>query len=178
MTQELSTEFAELYESHYPRVRRQVLKMVREPDLAEDLAQEAFLRSWRAFPRWERRCKFATWITRIAINVVSEHFRRGKHRRALPLDADGCRIDVGRDSSADVAAAIHEAIGELTPAEISNIILHHVQGFTHEEIAEKLGSTVGSSKSHVVRAVHRLRKVLWVEQQRTFVEVSKGDRAA
>ena len=80
--------FERLYRSHVDRVHGLCVRMTRNPATAEDCTQQAFIKAWSALPRFERRSSFATWLHRIAVNIVLMH-RRSKFDLAPTISPDG-----------------------------------------------------------------------------------------
>ena len=150
--------FRELYRRHTPRLHQFVLRIVggAEAD-AEDVVQETWIRAVEKLDGFRWEAQFATWLTGIGLNVARGLLRR-QGRWEVPMDPDtpeGWRPPAPDGERIDLERAI-----ALLPAGYRTVlILHDVEGFTHEEIGERLGVTAGTSKSqlsHARRAVRRL----------------------
>lgn len=148
--------FRQLFRRHTPRLYAIALRLCAgRPDEAEDAVQVAWLRAARRLDRFEWRSSLATWLTGIAINCVREARRRSVpevvpadvlERLPAPLVPVGDRVDLDR-----AIAALPEGYRDV-------LVLHDVEGLTHEEIAAALGIAAGTSKSqlfHARRAVRR-----------------------
>jgi RNA polymerase sigma-70 factor, ECF subfamily len=148
--------------------------MVGNPADAEDLAQEAFLQLFRKIATFRGESAFSTWLHRMTVNVVLMRLRK----KTLPTDSleeslehdaesTGPKRDVGapdlRLSGAVDRVNLERAIEKLPPGYRSVFILHDVQGYEHNEIADIMGCSVGNSKSQLHKARTRLRELLQEE---------------
>jgi RNA polymerase sigma-70 factor (ECF subfamily) len=160
--------FAALVEAHQHRVVGAVAKMLGDTADAEDIAQQVFIRVWKAAARYQPSAKFTTWLYKITRNLVFNELRRRK-RRSLVARED----ETPRDS-ADVAAAapdqallerelqdaIQAAISSLPETQRMAIILRRYDGLAYEQIAEVLDLTVPAVKSALFRARTELKNRL------------------
>lgn len=150
--------FEALYLRHTPTVYRFVLRLTGgDVPEAEDILQDAWLKAARSLARFEWRSEFRTWLMGIAFNQFRELARRNGRRIAtveaeweVPVAAaePGGRIDLER------------AIALLPPGFRTILVLHDVEGFTHREIAERLGVSDGTSKSQLHEARKAMRRLL------------------
>ncbi|HVZ60519.1 MAG TPA: sigma-70 family RNA polymerase sigma factor [Terriglobales bacterium] len=168
-------EFAELVQTHQRRIYRILMGFVRDPDEADTLTQECFLRAYRSWGHFRGECSMSTWLTRIAINLARDaarNRRRGFWRRLLSLHAereDSPAIDTpGRGASPEQALlareeleAVWEAVHRLPEQQKTVFFLRFVEEMPLEEIAETLEIETGTVKSHLSRAVNALRKKRW-----------------
>jgi RNA polymerase sigma-70 factor (ECF subfamily) len=163
--------FERIYEIHRRRVYSLCLRMVSNTTEAEDLTQEAFLQLFRKIGTFRGESAFSTWLHRLAVNVVLMRLRK----KSLPessLDeatdpddeGDGPRRDFGapdlRLSGAVDRMNLQRAIEELPQGYRAVFVLHDVQGYEHNEIADIMGCSVGNSKSQLHKARMRLRELL------------------
>jgi RNA polymerase sigma-70 factor (ECF subfamily) len=136
--------FEFLYQMHSRRVYALCLRMVSNPADAEDLAQEAFLQLFRKIGTFRGESAFSTWLHRMTVN--------------------GPKRDVGaadlRLSGAVDRVNLERSIEQLPPGYKTVFVLHDVQGFEHNEIANIMGCSVGNSKSQLHKARTRLRELL------------------
>jgi RNA polymerase sigma-70 factor (ECF subfamily) len=156
--------FERLYREHAGRVHGLCLRMVRDHALAEDCTQETFVNAWRALARFETRSRFATWIHRIAVNVVLA--RRRRRSPALdPLEDVGDGLDEGwtLDSPVEVDE-IEAAIGALPEGARDVLVLCALYGHSHGEAAQMLGIAEGTCKAQLHRARVLLRVALAGEE--------------
>jgi RNA polymerase sigma-70 factor, ECF subfamily len=140
--------------------------MTGSPAEAEDLAQDIFIHLFHKIGGFRGESAFTTWLHRMTINQVLMHFRRKKRRRAQPvedveLSAEACdRVEfAGRPPVLD-QIALADALAKLPHGYRTVLILHDVEGYEHEEIAQRLGCATGTSKSQLHKARLRLRKLL------------------
>ena len=151
-----------------------VFRMVRDRELAEDLAQETFVKALNAIESYRPEFKFSSWIFKIANNAAIDHLRR-RELDTLSLDGSphaetpeamqatalqiGARQETPLDTveAKELGSAIEAAIGSLRPEYRSCILLRHVEGRAYEEIAEILNLPLGTVKTYIHRARHELR---------------------
>jgi RNA polymerase sigma-70 factor (ECF subfamily) len=169
-----SAAFEYLYQLHGRRVYALCLRMVRNPADAEDLMQEAFLQLFRKISTFRGESAFFTWLHRMAVNVVLMRLRK-KFLRTASLEettepdeeTGGPRKEVGapdlRLSGAVDRVNLERWIGKLPLGSRTIFVLHDVQGYEHNEIADIMGCSVGNSKSQLHKARARLRKLLQEE---------------
>ncbi len=154
-----------------------VLRMVRDRQLAEDLAQETFVKALNAIATYRPEYKFSSWIFKIANNAAIDHLRRrevntlsldGAPNATSQDDIEATALQVGDKSetplaeleSRELGSAIERAIGQLRPEYRSCILLRHVEGLAYEEIAQMLDLPLGTVKTYIHRARHELRGML------------------
>src|SRR3954467_386214 len=151
-----------LWTRHAPHIDMVVRRLVGfDPDLAEDIAQEVWIPIFRALPSYRGDSQFSTWAHRIAVNRTLNALRRTKRLAAIEtsVEEDTASIEMDTERSF-VAASIEMATAKLSPGARTVFVLHDVEGYTHEEIAEELGITSGGSKSQLFKARAKLRKLL------------------
>jgi RNA polymerase sigma-70 factor, ECF subfamily len=158
--------FRVLYARHTPALYAMAMRLTGQPADAEDAVHDAWLRAVEALPRFEWRASLRTWLVSILLNRLRELERQERH--VLPLEdeltTDGPPERLPRDvDPLDLEAAIHA----LPPGYRRVLVLHDVEGFTHEDIAALLGVSPGTSKSQLSHARRRLRRVLSSEEQET-----------
>jgi len=171
--------FGQLVGRHQHAVVGTIAKMIGSPEGAEDLAQQVFVRVWRAAPRYERRAKFTTWLFTILRNLVFNETRRRKRRPEVSLEVEmggedgGVRrevVDPGALSAdeemhqLELERAVAVAIAELPEKQRLAVLLRRDQDMPYEEIAEVLGLSVSAVKSQLFRARTSLKEKLsgWV----------------
>ena len=149
-----------LYERYSPRVFAVVRRIAGEDDLAQDYAQEAWIRAIRALPTFRGDARFSTWLHRIAVNSALQALRKADTRmkREAPMPE---AVPV-RPAEGDVLLGdLLERAMDLLPDGMRQVlILHDVEGYTHEEIGEFLGVTSGTSKSQLFKARAKMREML------------------
>jgi RNA polymerase sigma-70 factor (ECF subfamily) len=150
-----------LYERYAPRVYATVRRFADDDALAEDWAQEAWVAALRGLSRFRGAAQFSTWLHRIAINSALQG-RRGRERRA-GREAPLPEFLPGEDTAnggALLRFRLEDAMRELPPGMRQVLILHDVEGYTHEEVAESLGISPGTSKSQLFKARAKMRELL------------------
>lgn len=166
----------ELYRLYSPRVYAIVKRLAGDDALAEDWAQEAWVRIFRALGTFRAEARFTTWLHRIAVNSAL-HGRRWRDRRVIreaPLDDTIPMRAVTEDALLRVK--LEKAIAALPERMRQVLVLHDVEGYTHEDIAEFLGVNVGTSKSQLFKARARMREMLSTERANRSIEI-EGVRA-
>jgi len=162
--------FEELYARHKARVFSLCLRMSNNYAHAEELTQETFLQLYRKIASFRGESAFSTWLYRLSVNVVLTRFRR-KRLLEVPLEegAEGSTADerpkeMGqRDRVLDGSlhrVDLEQAIRRLSPGYRLVFLLHDVEGYEHQEIAEMLSCSVGNSKSQLHNARMKLRTLL------------------
>jgi len=154
-----------------------VYRMVRDRTLAEDLAQETFVKVLNALESYRPEYKFSSWIFKIANNAAIDHLRR-RELDTLSLDgapdartadevaatalqaADHAESPLEELESRETGSAIERAIGRLRPEYRTCILLRHVEGRSYEEIADVMDLPLGTVKTYIHRARLELREYL------------------
>jgi RNA polymerase sigma-70 factor (ECF subfamily) len=150
----------ELHRRYAPRVFAVVRRLAGDDSLAEDWAQEAWIRAIRALPTFRGEARFSTWIHRIAVNSAL-HGRRWRERRAKNEVALPLTLTVSeRPDEPVLRIALERALDALPAGMRQVLVLHDVEGYTHEEIGVTLGITPGTSKSQLFKARARMRRAL------------------
>jgi RNA polymerase sigma-70 factor, ECF subfamily len=150
--------FERLYREHVGRVNGLCLRLTRDHDQAADCTQEAFIKAWKALPKFEARASFSTWLHRIAVNTVLER-RRSPSRREEQLP-EGEEIEA-TEWSFDTPveeAELEAAIQSLPPGARDVLVLCGLYGYEHNEAAQMLGVAVGTCKAQLHRARALLRE--------------------
>ena len=150
----------QLYERHAPRVYALVRRLAGDDALAEDWAQEAWIRALHALPKFRGDARFSTWLHRIAVNSALHGKRWSDRRRgretAVEIEA---AVDPGVDRSL-LRDRIEAALERLPLGMRHVLVLHDIEGYTHEEIGSMLGITAGTSKSQLFKARAKMRELL------------------
>jgi RNA polymerase sigma-70 factor (ECF subfamily) len=169
--------FRELVRRYERPVFSLVYRMVRDRELAEDLAQDAFVKVLNHIDKYSPEFKFSSWLFKIANNVAIDHLRRrrldtisidGSPHASSASDVEATTIELSADQesaldeleSKELGTAIEQAIAALRPEYRACIMLRHVEGRSYEEIAATLDLPLGTVKTYIHRARHELRKAL------------------
>ena len=147
------------------------------PDLADDIAQEAFIKAWRNLAAFRGDCTFSTWLYRIAVNCAKDGIRAASRRPAVSLsemtgdgDEDGEEWDVPVTSGEtlpeeaaekkELILAVSRAVESLPDEQRQVIVLRDLSGLSYQEISEKLGLELGTVKSRINRGRQNLKTIL------------------
>jgi RNA polymerase sigma-70 factor (ECF subfamily) len=150
-----------LWSRHSPHIDAVVRRLVGDPDLAADIAQDVWIQIFRALPGYRGDSQFGTWAHRIAVNRTLNALRKVRRLAKIEVDIEDDSASVDQDGERTLLAqTIEEATRKLSPGAREVFLLHDVQGYTHEEIAKELGITSGGSKSQLFKARAKLRKLL------------------
>ncbi|MEZ4417498.1 MAG: sigma-70 family RNA polymerase sigma factor [Gemmatimonadota bacterium] len=149
-----------LYERYSPRVYAVVRRIAADEDLAHDYAQEAWIRAIRALPTFRGDARFSTWLHRIAVNSALQALRRAetRTRREQPMPETVPVPPASGDAL--LQQQLEGALNRLPEGMREVLILHDVEGYTHEEIGDLLGVTAGTSKSQLFKARAKMRAML------------------
>ncbi|MDP2578146.1 MAG: sigma-70 family RNA polymerase sigma factor [Gemmatimonadota bacterium] len=157
-----ATAFERLYQEHHTRIYALCLRMMRDADLAEELTQDVFVRLYERLSSFRGASSFATWLHRLAVNVVLNHLRSGRRRAGHEQKMyDAARYKTAvKDAMPETRMTLETAIAELPPGAREVLVLHDIEGYRYREIAEVTGTAVGTVKSQLHRARKLLREVL------------------
>jgi RNA polymerase sigma-70 factor (ECF subfamily) len=153
-----------LYDAHVGRVHRLAYRLTGDPDLAEEVTQDTFVKAIAHLDRFRGESALMTWLHRITVTLALNAVRRMKRQqgRESPIeDAESVAgRDVGRGVDPIVRERLHRAIDALPEIYRTMVVLHDFEGYSHVEIAEALGVAVGTCKSRLFIARTRLRATL------------------
>src|SRR5579859_873636 len=133
--------FEQLIVDHSPRVYRLLVRMLGSATDAEDVAQETFMKAWRALPRFRGEAQFSTWLFRIAVNEANRRLAREARRYTVPIDDAALQIPdlskgpAARAESDELEAFLELCVSELPPDYRAAVVLRDVEGLTNEEAA-------------------------------------------
>jgi RNA polymerase sigma-70 factor (ECF subfamily) len=154
--------FGVLVSRYRERVINVVYRMCGDVGLAEDAAQEAFVRAWQSLPRYNHRGTFLAWLCRIAVNRALDQLRRDRPT----VDVDLLPLRTGelgperRAEKTEMQERVQEAVLALPPASRSALVLREYEGLSYREIAEALDIPIGTVMSRLNYARSRLREML------------------
>ena len=161
--------FEELMQSHESRIYAIALRMMGNREDAQDCAQEAMVRIYRAMGSFKGQSALATWIYRITMNTCLDELRRRKARKVTSLDSlvdnGWSPTDTGDTPEehglrVEKQNALNQAIQSLPDDMRAAIILRDVKGYSYDEIASILDANVGTIKSRISRGRDKLREIL------------------
>jgi RNA polymerase sigma-70 factor (ECF subfamily) len=155
--------FEQLYRENAGRIYALCLRLeVGDSAGATELMQDVFIRAWRRLSTFRGECAFSSWLHRLAVNTMLENARSDRRRiaRVLPMD-DTSRLEgAARSTGMDLRMDMEDAIASLPKGARLAFVLHDVEGYQHQEIAEQLGVSVGTIKAQLHRARRLLRERL------------------
>jgi RNA polymerase sigma-70 factor (ECF subfamily) len=155
--------FELLYRQHAGRIYALCLRLkAGDSSEATELMQDVFIRAWRGISTFRGDSAFGSWLHRLAVNTMLENARGEQRRiaRVLPMD-DTSRLEgAARSSGVDLRMDMEEAIASLPQGARLAFVLHDVEGYQHQEIAARLGVSVGTIKAQLHRARRLLRERL------------------
>ena len=158
--------FEELYTHYFPKVRGFCLRKTSDPALAEDIAQEAFVRAFERIDQFGGPKHFGGWVGTIAANLITDHYRR-KRNTEVSLDAKEDAADRGPSYEIDpirniqrddTSRLVRIALDKLEPRQREALVMHEIKGMTCAAVGEQLGISEVAAESLLARARRRLRK--------------------
>jgi RNA polymerase sigma-70 factor (ECF subfamily) len=180
--------FEMLVVKYQRRIERLIGRMVRDVDLVPDIAQETFIRAYRALPQFRGESAFYTWLYRIAVNTAKKALMEMKRDPTVTESALAARDDDDETSrvenelsdgetpdavlaSKQVAAAVNSAMLSLSEELRQAITLREIEGLSYEEIAELMSCPIGTVRSRIFRAREAI-----AERLRPLLGTREGDR--
>lgn len=158
------TAFEELYTRYFPRVRAFCYRKTGNPELAQDITQEAFTRAFERIDGFGGPKRFASWVGTIAANLVTDHYRR-KSTSDVPLDTglETDRLAAEDDPLADIERqsareAVRPALDRLKPRQREALLLHEIEGLSCAAVGRRFGISEGAAESLVARGRRKLRR--------------------
>ncbi len=155
--------FELIYNEHSGRVYALCLRLMGgEQTAATELMQDVFIRAWKNLDRFRGESAFSSWLHRLAVNAMLENARSDKRRTARVLSMeDTSQIGAfAPGDSPELRMDLESAIARLPAGARTAFVLHDIEGYQHQEIAEQLGVAVGTVKAQLHRAHKLLIKAL------------------
>ena len=166
-------DFEQIVAAHRLRIYRFALASLRDPDAAETVTQDCFLKAYRSWDAFRGEASVQTWLMKIAVNLIRDtartrrfQFWRRARTSAILMDAGGQFIPDGRSSPEDRLSArqqieaVWKAVDGLSAAQRRVFLLHFLEGMKPAEMEEVTGMTNGAVRVHLHRAVMKVRQVL------------------
>jgi RNA polymerase sigma-70 factor (ECF subfamily) len=152
----------ELYDAQAPRVFRLAFRLTGDEQLAQEMTQETFIRAFAQLDKFRGESALSTWLHRVTLSVTSNAMRKVKRFREREADLDEALTvsSPAREADIDLKESLHKAIDELPEIYRTTLVMHDVEGYTHEEIATVLGVAEGTCKSRLSVARAQLREKL------------------
>jgi RNA polymerase sigma factor (sigma-70 family) len=153
--------FAQLVTMHQGRVRAVLRKLTHGNQAhADELAQETFIKAWRALPGFQHDAQWSTWLHRIAYLEFLQHQRRWGKESGLTSHEAMVPAGVASQHAHDLRLDLEKALAQLHPLEKTAIVYCYHGGMNHSEVAHVMGLPLGTVKSHVLRGRAKLQKLL------------------
>lgn len=165
--------FEELVFRHRDKIYGRALSMTRNEEDAVDLSQEAWVKGWQRLDQFHGESSFATWVTRIVINLALDHLRRQKRHRAESIEAmedEGGGVErempvVNINPTAGLERAelrkkVDDALGRLTAEHRTVLVLHEFEDMEYKEIAKTVGCSIGTVMSRLFYARRKMAALL------------------
>ena len=149
-----------IYRLHHQKVYQVAVRVLGDPVGAEDIAQEVFIRAFERGAQFRGDSKLSTWFYRLTVNACLSQKRR---KSGVSLDENpllGETIERAIPAASPLGPALEEGLRRLPPGYRASLVLHDIEGLEHEEIAEVMGISVGTSKSQLHKARARMRELL------------------
>ena len=157
--------FRALYDEHIGRVYALCYRLTGEKGMAEDAAQEVFIQLWRKLNNFDGQSQFSTWLHSVTANITISYMRKQKGwvQRMFNLESSGISEMTAQSSSTDIDL---EALVIRFPERARmGFVLHALEGYRHEDIANMLNMAVGSSKAQFFRAKQLLKGFMGVDDE-------------
>jgi RNA polymerase sigma factor (sigma-70 family) len=151
------TAYGELVRRRQDAIRHLLRRLTRDPALADDLAQQAFVRAWKSIRTLKSPAAFGAWLRKLAVNCWLQHARIKKHEVAL---ADEALCEGHASSRVTERLDLDAALATLPPHARLCIVLAYSEGMSHAEISESTAIPLGTVKSHIARGAAHLRELL------------------
>ncbi len=155
--------FELLYREHSPRIYALCLRLkAGDTSDATELLQDVFIKAWRRLDTFRGDSAFASWLHRLAVNTMLENSRSDQRRtaRVLPMEDTSRLAGAARSSGVESRMDMESAMASLPKGARLAFVLHDIEGYQHQEIAEQLCVTVGTVKAQLHRARRLLRERL------------------
>ena len=162
LTHRDNAAFSALVKMHQGKVRTFLLRLCKQYDVADDLAQETFLTAYRKLHSYKGSGSFSGWLYRIAYNCFLQLRRSDSRRRQVTEDyVQNLEVLTDRyDSISTEQMDMEQALAQLNPDETATITLCHSFGFSHQEVSEILRMPLGSVKSNIRRGKTESHEIL------------------
>lgn len=154
--------YGELVRRRHSQIRDLLRRLCRDPALADDLAQQAFLQAWRRVRTLQSPAAFGGWLRKIAVNTWLQHIRaRGDHATVAATEESSERESTpAQEAMVAERLDLNGALSQLAPDARLCIVLAYGERMSHREITAATGLPLGTVKSHIARGAARLRDLL------------------
>jgi RNA polymerase sigma factor (sigma-70 family) len=157
-----SEAFLTVYQKHLPCIYAVCFRIVADHEKAEEVTQQALVRTWEALDSYRGESPLSAWIHRIAVNTALDYLRTRKRlNKRFEFTDDLEAFEKPEPSSfPEMKMDLEHAIATLPPQARAVVVLHDIEGYSHGEISGLLGIAIGTSKAHLHSARRLLKEVL------------------
>lgn len=168
-----TTAFDDLITRHREKIYMHICYMVRNDEDALDLTQDTFIRAWRSLARFEGGASFSSWLYRIATNAAIDHCRKRKNRPQTEIELGPMKIDAASRTTPaspgvpgsgldqrEIKRRIEAAFAQLSPEHRAVIVLKEIEDCSYEEMARRIGCSLGTVMSRLFYARKKLQTLL------------------
>jgi RNA polymerase sigma-70 factor (ECF subfamily) len=156
--------FEQLYRENVGKVFGLCFRLASDPALAEELTQDVFVRAWTKIGSFRGESAFSSWLYPLAVNVALSERRSRRRRTARVMTTDDLtpyeKPSPVREAGVEEGFDLEKALTRLPPGARAVFVLHDIEGYRHEEIAQMTGVATGTSKAQLHRARRMLREAL------------------
>lgn len=156
--------YEKLYRANIGKIYALCLRLCGQKELAEDMAQESFIRAWQKIDSFRGDSKFSSWLFRLTSNVVIGHLRKHSKWQIDSLDEAAYDQTQSYDRPFGLTEEIDTALRCLSDSARVVLVMYEYLGYQHNEISEITGMAIGTSKTHL----HRARSTLKAQAERTI----------
>jgi RNA polymerase sigma-70 factor (ECF subfamily) len=156
--------FEAMYRAHATAVLALCRRMVRDDADARDLVQDVFVRAWERLTSFRGQSAFATWLHRLAVNVVLERLRSSRRDAGRHVADDDEAVFGSHSAAGDLETRmdLETALASLPQGARTVFVLHDMEGYSHDEIAQMTGIAAGTARAQLWRARRALMKLMAV----------------
>ena len=155
--------FERLYREHAPAVHALARRMLGNESAAREMVQDVFVRAWERLASFRGESAFGTWLHRVGVNVILNQLRvtrRDVHRFTDDEPDEGVPLASPSDTGVEARIDLDSAIARLPAGARTVFVLHDIEGYAHDEIAQMLGLAPGTVRAHLWRARRQLMRYL------------------
>lgn len=157
-----------IYKMYYGKMKAVCLRYASSTDEAKDMVQDGFIKVFSSLEKFEGNGSLEGWIRRIMVNLSIDQYRKKKHHVDLDLENSKHFVEESDEEEEEQESTIYdfqphhivEAMQQLTPVYRTVFNLYVFENFSHQEISEKLGISLGTSKSNYAKAKKNMKKIL------------------
>jgi RNA polymerase sigma-70 factor (ECF subfamily) len=157
-----------VYKMYYGKMKAVCLRYASSTDEAKDMVQDGFIKVFSSLEKFEGNGSLEGWIRRIMVNLSIDQYRKKKHHVDLDLENSKHLVEENTEEEDELESDIYdfqphhivEAMQQLSPVYRTVFNLYVFENFSHQEISEKLGISLGTSKSNYAKAKKNMKKIL------------------